>query len=427
MRRKRSKHTVFNFVLLLLSTAGLLFIVITMLTEDGSGSRSVQTSAFATPEPDGLPSDEAKAPPLPPSPTASPPPAPTPEPTPVYQEATLIAVGDIMMHKPQIPGAYDKVKKRYDFSEYFKQVTPLFEQGDWVMANLETPIAGASYGYTGYPSFNAPIELLDALDDAGVNILTNANNHVLDKGEKGLLRTLEHLKQYSFAIKGSAASREEADANVIVERNGIKMGILAYTYGTNGIPIPEGKPYMVNMIDENKIIADIKKTKEAGADLVTIALHFGTEYQTQPNEEQKRLSRKLIAEGADIIAGSHPHVIQPYEVLQATDGKGGTRQGLIIYSLGNFISNQRDNTKDYGVIFKVHIRKNATNGTVELKEITSIPTWVHRYQPDRNYRYRILPVEQTIKDSSDSLLTAADYKSLKTHLALLRNRLESMR
>ena len=160
---------------------------------------------------------------------------------------------------------------------------------------------------------------------------------------------------------------------------------------------------------------------------MTISLHFGNEYQTTPSEEQKTLARSLIAAGADIIAGSHPHVIQPYEIIQTFDENGRSKQGLIIYSMGNFISNQRGDTKDYGVIFKVNIRKNVTEGYVELTEIEAIPTWVHRYKPDQAYRYRILPIEDTIEAASDLLLAQADYTSLEKNLEALRNRLESMK
>lgn len=423
MRQKRKKHYAINFILLLLTAAGILILVITTLQRDAATS---QETMQQLPTDVGVPPPEETATALPVEPISTPSPVPTPSPAPQYNEAVWIAVGDVMMHKPQLPGSYDRKAKKYSFDSYFTEVKPILADGDWVIANLETPVAGPTYGYTGYPSFNAPVELLDGLQKAGFNILTTANNHSLDKGEKGLLLTLKHIKQFKIPFKGTAATQEDADSPVIIEKNGIKMGILSYTYGTNGIPLPKGKPYMVSLIEEHKIIEDIQKTKQAGADFVTVALHFGTEYQTKPNEEQKRLARKLVAEGADIIAGSHPHVIQPYEVLEATDSKGKIRRGLIIYSMGNFISNQREDTKDYGVIFKVLIRKNMTDGVIELGEIESIPTWVHRYKPDAYYRYRILPVKETIEASSDALLSKADYTSLKNHLKLLRSRLDSM-
>ncbi|MFD0958891.1 CapA family protein [Paenibacillus chungangensis] len=360
-----------------------------------------------------------------PAPTASPP--PTPEPTPQFLDAVWIGVGDVMSHTPQLPGAYDAASKTYNFDPYFAGVKPILEKGDWVMANLETPIAGASFGYTGYPTFNAPVELAEALNNAGFNLLSTANNHSLDKGEKGLLATLDNLRELGMQHIGTAASQEEADTLVISEKNGIKMGLLAYTYGTNGIPVPEGKPYLVALIDEEKIKEDIHRLRSSGVDLITVALHFGSEYQTQPNEAQKTLARSLAAAGADIIAGSHPHVVQPYEIVDAFDEEGRKRQSLIIYSMGNFISNQRGDWKDYGVIFKVHIRKQLPEGIIQLREVEAIPTWVHRYKPDHAYRYRILPVEETIAEATDELLVPEQYATLQKDLAVLKERLDSMK
>lgn len=356
-------------------------------------------------------------------------PSPTPEPTPpepVFADAVWMGVGDVMSHMPQLPGAYDAEMGTYDFTPFFEEVKPILAQGDWVMANLETPIAGKEFGYSGYPTFNAPTELAEALRGAGFNLLSTANNHSLDKGEKGLLKTLEHLKELGFVTVGTAASQGEADMPVISEQNGIRMGLLSYTYGTNGIPIPEGKPYLVSLIDEEQIKSDIQKLRDSGADVVTIALHFGNEYQTTPTEEQKRLARALIAAGADIIAGSHPHVIQPYEVLETTDSNGQSKKALIIYSMGNFISNQRGDSKDYGVIFKVGIRKNVTEGITTLTDVEAIPTWVHRYQPDRYYRYRVLPVEETLAAMNDELLTESAYAQMRQDFDMLIERLESL-
>ncbi|MEK3881374.1 CapA family protein [Paenibacillus sp. PL2-23] len=361
--------------------------------------------------------------------TATPSPTSTPEPTPLqpeFAEAVWLGVGDVMSHTPQLPGAFDAELNRYDFNPFFEAVKPILGTGDWVMANLETPIAGADFGYSGYPAFNAPIELAEALKHAGFNLLSTANNHSLDKGERGLLRTLEHLEQLGLQAVGTAASQEQADTPILSERNGITMGVLAYTYGTNGIPIPSGKPYLVNLIDEAKMIGDIQRLRQAGADIITVALHFGHEYQTAPSEEQKRLARALAAGGADIIAGSHPHVVQPYEVVEAVDASGNARRALIIYSMGNFISNQRGDTKDYGVIFKVGFRKNITEGTTELMDVEAIPTWVHRYKPDRSYRYRVLPIERTLAERNDELLTTAIYEQLSIDYDMLMARLESM-
>lgn len=356
-------------------------------------------------------------------------PTPTPEPTPTlpeYTEAVWIGVGDIMSHSPQLPGAYNKATDTYDFNPFFEPITSLLEDGNWIMANLETPIAGSDIGYSGYPTFNAPTELAEALWNAGFNVLSTANNHSLDKGEKGLLRTLENVQTIGFTTVGTAASIEESTASTIVKHNDIAMGFLSYTYGTNGIPIPTGKDYLIDLIDKDTIIADMNKLREDGAEVITVALHFGNEYQSQPSEEQKKLARALIAAGADIIAGSHPHVLQPYEMISTFDDNGNERQGLIIYSMGNFISNQRGESKDYGAIYKVNIRKHYNTGAIELTNVEVTPTWVHRYKPDDAYRYRILPVADTLETRDDPLLTNKDYDALESSLAMLNKRLTSM-
>lgn len=416
MRRKKRSSSILLISLSVLTIMGIIYLVlINPQTDPGSDLNQ------AAPHESNNIIEES------PRPSAEVSETPEPPPEPVFSEAVWIGVGDIMSHMPQLPGAYDQATKSYNFDPYFAEVKPILEQGDWVMANLETPIAGADIGYSGYPTFNAPNELAEALRNAGFNLLSTANNHSLDKGEKGVLRTLELLKELELQAVGTASSPEEAEQLIIVEKNGIRMGFLAYTYGTNGIPIPQGKPYLVSLIDEQKMIADIERLREGGADVITIALHFGVEYQLTPNEEQKRLARVLVAAGADIIAGSHPHVVQPYEIIETNDKNGTPKQALIMYSMGNFISNQRGESKDYGVIFKVNIRKNMNEGTIALTDVEAIPTWVHRYKPDQAFRYRILPVEQTIAAESDKLLTPSDYATLKKDYEQLRERLDSMK
>ncbi|GGD64644.1 CapA family protein [Paenibacillus nasutitermitis] len=341
-------------------------------------------------------------------------------------EAVWMAVGDVMMHMPQLPSSYDEKTKSYNFNPFFTKVKPLLEQGDWTIANLETPIAGKALGYSGFPRFNSPVELASALKYAGFNVITNANNHSLDRGAQGIELTLKHLLDQGFIVKGTARSKAEAEHLTIVEQKGIRMGLLAYTYGTNGIPLPKNQPYAVSLIDEAAIIRDIGLLRKAGTDFITISLHFGVEYQTVPNDDQKTLARKLIAAGADIIAGSHPHVLQPYETVEATNDDGTVRRGLIIYSMGNFISNQRGDTKDCGVIYKVIIHKNNNTKQTRIGEIEPIPTWVYRSGVKGAYKYSIVPLEQTIKERSLKGLSSEEYKRLNSQLVLLKKRLSSM-
>jgi poly-gamma-glutamate synthesis protein (capsule biosynthesis protein) len=348
---------------------------------------------------------------------------PPPPPEPAFAEARLIAVGDIMMHLPQTRSGYDPESGTYSFHHFFEMVKPFLSAGDWVIGNLETPLAdGDRRGYTGYPEFNAPPELADALKEAGFNILTTANNHALDRRESGVLRTLENLRDRGLVAVGTHASPEEAERVTVVEKNGVSLAILAYTYGTNGIPIPEGKDYLVNLINEEKIANDIKKARSAGADAVAVALHFGTEYQTMPSDEQKRLARSLLAKGADLILGSHPHVLQPYEIVEAAREDGTVKEGIILYSMGNFISNQdrlNNNGKptDIGAIFEIGIKKQMPGGPVSFTGVRAIPTYVHKYSKDGVTRHRVLPLEAVLLERDDALLTEKDYVRLEQYWA----------
>lgn len=346
-----------------------------------------------------------------------------PQPTPYVTEAKLMAVGDIMMHGMQIKSGYNSQTKTYSYQAFFTEVKDILSAGDWVIGNLETTLAGAESGYTGYPLFNAPATLADAIKWAGFNILTTANNHSLDRREKGLLKTLKNLRDRDIYPVGTAASLAESQHILMVEKNKILMAFLAYTYGTNGIPIPQGKDYLVNLIDEQKIIQDITRAREKGADIVTVSLHFGAEYQRLPNTQQKQLVENLVNGGADIILGSHPHVVQPYKFFQITEENGDTRQAVAIYSMGNFISNQMRKYTDLGVIFQVNIQKNFPEETIKISTVKGIPTWVHRYRKNGKLNFRVLPLEEVVNAKNDPLLKSKDYLLLEKYLIQMNSHL----
>ncbi|NEN88067.1 MAG: CapA family protein [Okeania sp. SIO3H1] len=350
----------------------------------------------------------------------------SPQPTPYVTEAKLIAVGDIMMHGMQIKSGYNSQTKTYSYQGFFTEVKDILSAGDWVIGNLETTLAGPESGYTGYPLFNAPVTLADAIKWAGFNILTTANNHSLDRREKGLLKTLENLRDRDIYPVGTAASLAESQEILIVEKNEILMAFLAYTYGTNGIPIPQGKDYLVNLIDEQKIIQDITRAREKGADIVTVSLHFGAEYQRLPNTEQKQLVESLVNGGADIILGSHPHVVQPYKIFQIVEENGETRQAVAIYSMGNFISNQTKKYTKLGVIFQVNIQKTFPEETIEISGVEALPTWVHRYRKNGKLQFRILPLEEVVNTKNDSLLKSRDYSLLEKYLTQMNSHINSL-
>jgi poly-gamma-glutamate capsule biosynthesis protein CapA/YwtB (metallophosphatase superfamily) len=346
------------------------------------------------------------------------------------KEAKLIAVGDIMMHSPQIPAGYDPITKTYSYDSFFTEVKSILTAGDWVIGNLETPLAGEEFGFSGYPQFNAPEQLADALKHAGFNVLTTANNHSMDRREQGVLRTLENIRARGLIPVGTAASPEQSASIEIIEKNNIAMAFLAYTYGTNGIPIPEGKDYLVSLIEEQRMIGDIARARKQGADIVTVALHFGNEYERMPNESQLRWAELLIQSGADIILGSHPHVVQPYEFIETETETGETRKGIVIYSLGNFISNQdRAFTKkptDIGVIFTLKIKKQFPEQTVIIDEVETIPTYVHRYYSNGKRNYRVLPMESVIAFKNDPILQENDYKKIESYLTEIEQHIQSL-
>lgn len=349
------------------------------------------------------------------------------KPKPEIKEAKLIAVGDIMMHSTQTRSGYDAKRQTYNFDSFFTPVKNILSQGDWVVGNLETPLAGKDAGgYTGYPLFNAPAQLADAAKKAGFNILTTANNHALDRGEKGVIRTIANLRDRQIQSTGTAASVAEASKPLITTKNNIALAILAYTYGTNGIPIPKGKDYLVSLIDEKKIVKDIAKARKQGADIVTISLHFGDEYQRQPNPQQKQLVENLLKAGADIILGSHPHVVQPYKIFKFPSKNGKTRKAVAIYSMGNFISGQNKDYTDLGVIFQVNIRKKFPEKTAEITGIKAHPTWVHRYTQNNQLKYRVVPLEQTVNQKKDALLATSQYPLLSGYLQKMNKHLNSL-
>jgi poly-gamma-glutamate synthesis protein (capsule biosynthesis protein) len=339
-------------------------------------------------------------------------------------EAELLAVGDVMMHGMQIKSG-DRGGGTYHFDHFFAAVRDRLSAADWAVANLETVLGGGG-AYTGYPMFNAPPALADALHNAGFDVITTANNHSLDRGAPGVKRTRQHLRDRGLIPVGTATTPAEAEEVAIVERNGISMAFLAYTYGTNGIPLPQGEKHWVSLIDEARIARDIGHARQQGADCIAVALHFGDEYQRQPNANQKRLVKNLLAAGADIILGSHPHVVQPYQTPTVTDANGVPRRRAVIYSLGNFVSNQNGVYRHLGVMFSVKVRKQYPSERVEITHVEAIPTWTHRYHAGGKPQFRVLALPQTLADRTDPTLPPSAYPQLATYRTMMDAHLRSL-
>ncbi|WP_420081183.1 CapA family protein [Streptomyces sp. JL4002] len=240
---------------------------------------------------------------------------------------TLVATGDIIPYPSIVRRAAADAGKagEYDFREIFAGVAPLVSAADLALCHHEIPYGRPGGPYTGYPAFKAPHQLADALHDAGYDGCSTASNHTLDDGYDGLARTLEHLDRVGIAHTGSARSPEEAAAPALLSAGGAKVAQLSYTYGTNGIPLPEGKPWAVNLIDRDRIIADARAARARGANVVVLSVHWGTEWQTAPDRQQTELAQELTASRAadglpdiDLIIGTHNHVPQPYEKINGT-------------------------------------------------------------------------------------------------------------
>jgi poly-gamma-glutamate synthesis protein (capsule biosynthesis protein) len=312
-----------------------------------------------------------------------------PEPPPRVERFSVLAVGDLMVHMPQTSAA--KTASGYDFWPCFEPVASRIASADVAIGNLETTLAGADKGYTGYPTFNSPDAYAEALKKAGFDILTTANNHTLDKGPSGNARTLDVLDSLGILHTGTARSADERAKVLMTEVRGVKIAVIAYTYGMNGFTAPSGKPWMVNVISEKQMKADVAKARAAEADLVIVSIHNGVEYEREPSASQTKLERALVDVGADVILGSHPHVIQPMEVVTAKRSDETTRPAFIIHSLGNFVSGQRPRYRDTGLMLELVFEKNLKTKATSLVSVEYVPTWVDTNDASGS-KYRVLPI-----------------------------------
>ena len=291
----------------------------------------------------------------------------------------IVMVGDMLMHERIIESG-KKEDGTYNFDHLFANVTDYISAADLAIVNQETIMGGPRYGYTGYPSFNSPYELADAEVKAGFDVLLLATNHTLDKSKNGVLNCMEYLDTThpNLGYVGINHSKEEQDNHIFTyEANGIKVAILNYTYGTNGIPLPSDMPYIVNMLKEDKVRADIRKAEEI-ADFTIVCPHWGTEYKLEADSNQKKWANIFLEEGADLVLGAHPHVIEPIEWLTHENGN----KMLVYYSLGNFVNGTSSTGKGVsnrmvGGIADVTIQRNEDTGEVEVVKHSAIPIVCH--------------------------------------------------
>jgi poly-gamma-glutamate synthesis protein (capsule biosynthesis protein) len=259
---------------------------------------------------------------------------------------------------------------------------------DLTIGNLETTLSGREMKFSGYPLFNSPDQFLDAIKDAGFNFLFTSNNHCMDRGQAGLLQTLVKIHALRIGSTGTFSSLKDRDSIRILNVKGIRIALLAYTYGINGNQIPAGAGYLVNPIDTCLIQNDIVAANAHGADIVIVYFHFGDEYKRTPSAFQNAIVDKTFRYGADIILGSHPHVVQTASFVQKSSGH--LAKGFVAFSLGNFISNQRWRYSDCGVILNIWLTKRGEH-PVTISGVSILPTWVYKGKIGSRNRFVILP------------------------------------
>ncbi len=302
---------------------------------------------------------------------------------------SLSAIGDVLIHELVYEDA--RTGNAYNFEPMFDPIQDFLETADVTIANSESILGGSDIGVSTYPSFNSPFELGDAMKASGVDAVSMANNHTLDRGVKAIENAVAYWQDIGIVSSGAYLSAQQRADIPVLERNGISMSFLSYTYGTNGIPTPAGQPYLVNRIDRELIQQDLAAAR-SNSDVTVLSLHFGNEYEAMPTQEQMELARFAAENGADIILGHHPHVLQPPAWIDTADG----RRSFVFYSLGNFLSGQKGVERRIGGIAHLEIEKRITadGPSIALTNPAFTPTFV-QHQGYQDYEVLLL------KDISD--------------------------
>ena len=364
-------------------------------------------------------------------PTEPPPETTVPDPVPehVVTTATIASTGDLLMHEP-VMTACRQSDGTYDFSTIFQYLEEYSSAPDFSIANLETTLYGPGKPYKGYPMFNCPDTIVDGAKDAGFDMLLTGNNHSFDTGLDGYLRTIQVVEEKGLQKLGTMDSPED-EKWVVQEINGIKVGLLSYTYETttgtrgerpalNGLPMYGATYEYINcfrMAEPQPFLAEVEgyleEMEAAGAEATIVFMHWGNEYQLKQNNQQIALAQGLCDLGVDVIIGGHPHVVQPVDLLTSTTDP--EQKTVCLYSMGNAVSNQRQgalqaiqtaHTED-GVLFSVTFEK-YSDGTVYLAEVELLPTWVNMHWPDGGKQYNILPLDMERVDEWSTMFGIND-------------------
>lgn len=317
----------------------------------------------------------------------------------------LLLIGDIMGHKEQIWSAENRENHTYNYDTVFSFIKPVISEADFAVANFEVTMAGPPY--SGYPAFNSPAALAAACKKAGINCLMTANNHAADRRTKGIKRTIHVLDSLGISHTGTFSDKDQRDRSypLFLEKNGISVALLNYTYGTNGIKVND--PVIVNTIDNKIIAADIAEARKKKADFIIVFLHWGKQYDYITSKSQYDLSEYLFEQGADLVIGSHPHVLQ--KMIWGKNSKGG-KGNVTYYSLGNFVSNMRKESTGGGAIARIELLKDNTSARIAHADYYL--TWV--YTPIEKYRKRffVIPCSE-YENKPDFFRDTLQYKKMK--------------
>ncbi len=420
LQEKKKGKTVLWIALGLILLAVLLLITAGIhiyLNRDGHGVPSTPTEMSS---PVTHPT-QITVPPTTVPPTTVP---PTQPPVVKVSTATIGSTGDILLHKKVIRSGYDQTTDTYNYDSAFSAFSEFVSKMDYAVANLEVTLGAGPY--TGYPTFNAPDAIVDALKNAGFDMLLTANNHCFDTGSKGFFRTQQIIRERELQYTGTRTDGNEKNY-LVADINGIKVGMICYTYNTgvnnngvasvNGIGMTSETSGLLNHFDYQdqsafyeKLSAELSAMRGDGAEALMVYLHWGDEYKITPNKEQKEMAQMLCDMGVDVIVGNHPHVPQPVELLTNTQDE--SRKTLCLYSMGNALSNIRRG-KNYpvqtedGLLFQVTFAK-YSDGTVLLERADILPTWVDRYTENGISKFRILAMDDARRDTWQADMNLTD-------------------
>lgn len=334
------------------------------------------------------------------------------------QTVTLLFAGDAMQHQSQLDAA--KTSQGYDYSSYFAQIQDRVKAADIAVVNLETTLPGR--GYTGYPCFGSPDAYARALQDAGFDVFLTANNHSLDRGKRGLERTIAVLDSIRVKHLGTYIDQDKKDLYypLMMIKKGIRIVLLNYTYGTNGLVVQA--PNIINLIDKKQMLNDIRLAKMMNADVIIANVHWGLEYKLSPSTEQKELAQFLIKNGVRLVIGSHPHVVQPIDIQR----KNNSIDNVIVYSLGNFVSGMKGNNVGGGAMVEITISKDK-NKALHIDDCLYSLVWVNKSLKDGKIRFELIPVDKHQNDEGQLKLGDKSYSEMNFFARTAQKTIESLR